>query len=103
MLLLIRKYKLKLLTFNRALNKLRFLYPNSYFGTDLCVDIRDWSGLKIGKDVQIHSFTVLSLMNDKRNPNHVSSSLQIGDNVFIGETNNIRAGGGKFSLAATVL
>lgn len=32
-IVLAKKYKLKLFTTNRSLNKLRFKYPNSYFAT----------------------------------------------------------------------
>ena len=95
---LIKKYKLKALTFNRQLNRLRMLFHNSYFGSNVAVDIRDWNAINIGKNVQIHSFTVLSLMNDLRNPDYIKSSLHIGDNVFIGELNNIRIGGGKLFI-----
>ncbi len=97
-ILLIKKYKLKAFTINRQLNKLRMKFPQSFFSQYIAVDIRDWNEIEIGKNVQIHNFTVLSLMNDLSNPNYVKSSLKIGNNVFIGELNNIRVGGGKLFI-----
>lgn len=66
------------------------------------MDIRNWDAVSIGKNVQIHNFTVLSLMDDPSNPQAIKSHLQIGNNVFIGELNNIRAGGGNLLICDNV-
>lgn len=99
---LLKKYKFSALTTNRALTKLRLRFPKSYFASSLAVDIRDWNAIEVGENVQIHNFTVLSLMDDLKNPNRVKSSLRIGRNVFIGELNNICAGGGILEIGDNV-
>lgn len=75
-IVLAKKYKLKLFTTNRSLNKLRFKYPDSYFAKYLAVDIRNWDNVDFGNNVQIHNFTVISLMDDKKNPNHKNLLLK---------------------------
>lgn len=90
---LLKKYKLKTFTINKNLTKLRLRYPNSYFAQNLSINIIDWNRVQIGNNVQIYDYTILSLMDDKKNPNHIKSHLKIGNNVFIGELNNIRIGG----------
>lgn len=91
---LLKKYKLQFFTINRTLIKLRLENPSCYFAKNLSINIYDWSKINIGCNVQIYDFTVLSLMVDKKNKNHIKSSLTIGNNVFIGELNNLRIGGG---------
>lgn len=99
---LLRKYKLQSFTINRNLIKLRLLYPNCYFAKYLSINIVDWNRIMIGNNVQIHDYTILSLMDDKKNPNHIESFLRIGNNVFIGELNNIRVGGGTLLISDNV-
>lgn len=95
----LRKYKLSVFFTSVEISKIRYRFPNAYFASKVVLDIRDWTHLKIGKGTTVHEYCTISLMNDKgASGSSVTSSLSIGNNVFIGEYNNIRAGGGSLSI-----
>lgn len=51
--------------------------------------------VKIGKRVYIGAYTIIRVGNE---PGMRNSSLVIGENTYIGELNNIRAGGGTIKI-----
>lgn len=92
---LLQKYKINLF-YNSNLFKIRRKFPESWFSDNLIVDTRDWESIRVGNKVRILNGTILSLMNDSKN--NIKSCLTIGDNTYIGEYNNIRAGGGPIII-----
>jgi acetyltransferase-like isoleucine patch superfamily enzyme len=54
--------------------------------------------LSIGRHTTIADFTVITLGNDENNAGGVRSGLYIGDDTYIGEQNNLRAGGGVIRI-----
>ncbi len=103
LLKLIRKYKVSFFLSKHAIRKIRYKYPNAFFCDNIVIDIRDWNNVKIGKGTVIHDFSTIILMNDKtNNKNSVQSYLEIGNNVYIGEYNNLRIGGGELVIGNNV-
>lgn len=90
----LKTYKLTILFSSRGLNRLRYKHIDSYFCKDILVDVRKWKNITFGKGSVVHSFTLLSVIEDRANKNPVESKLIVGDNTYIGEFNNIRASGG---------
>lgn len=79
-----------------SIARLRWRFPTSYFHKHLVVDIRNWNNIEIGAGVVIHEFCTLSLMDDEFN--NKKAHLKIGDNTYVGEYNNLRAGGGDLII-----
>ena len=94
----LKKYKLSILKASKKCNSLRFHFLSSFFDTELSVDIRPNTKVSFGNHCEVHKYTVISVMNDRSNSNFIESKLLIGDNVFIGELNNIRASGGTIQI-----
>lgn len=91
-----KKYIVKSLTCYK-LWKLRFNYPSSFISNRIMLSY-DWiEQIKLGKNVSICDFCTIIVMNDSRNAVH-NSFLRVGDNTYIGEYNNIRAGGGSIEI-----
>ena len=76
---------------------LRFRFPKSYISSRTYINYDHIGQLKIGKNTDISDFTTLVAMNDPLNQLD-NSSLIIGSNTYIGEYNNIRAGGGLIQI-----
>ena len=90
---LIIKYKLDLFVFNYNILIFRLSYPFSYFDRRLNLIIESIDLFSIGKDSSISAFSTISVSNDSANDLN-NSFLMIGNRTYIGEYNNIRAGGG---------
>lgn len=95
MLKLIKRYKLSFF-FNWKLIEIRTKYPRVYFNNTLNIGIKDFSKLYIGDGVSLGSFTTIIVAEKGKDNN--CSSLKIGNNCYIGEYNNIRAGGGSITI-----
>jgi len=78
----------------RIKNPQVFLSPKSYIHFDF------EKQLTIGTNSAINAWTTIIIANDTRNPVAADSSLRIGENTYIGEYNNIRAGGGKIEIGS---
>ena len=98
----LKTYKFSTLFFTRKLNKLRYHNMDSYFCENILVDVRNWQNISFGKGSVVHSFTLLSMIEDKANKRPVESKLIVGDNTYIGEFNNVRASGGKVVIGSNV-
>ncbi len=59
--------------------------------------IKSVDAIKIGKGSCINEFSTI-IINDDKNNSFCDSELTIGENTYIGEYNNIRAGGGKIII-----
>lgn len=97
-----KMYKLLGLLADRNLNRLRIHNIDSYFCKNIIVDIRNWKNISFGKGSVVHSFTLLSVIEDRVNKTPVESQLIVGDNTYIGEFNNIRASGGAVVIGSNV-
>lgn len=64
------------------------------------VQFENEDNISIGRNVIIQPFSVVYCISDKDKSN---SYLYIGENTYIGEQNNIRAGGGTISIGANCL
>jgi acetyltransferase-like isoleucine patch superfamily enzyme len=90
------RYKFDIFSGFRLL-RLRFRFPKTYISSRTQIKFDYISQLKIGENTDISDFTTLVVMNDPLN-NLLNSSLIIGSNTYIGEYNNIRAGGGLIQI-----
>ena len=90
------KYKFDIFSGFRLL-RLRFRFPKTYISSRTHINFDYISQLKIGENTDISDFTTLVVMNDPLNQLD-NSSLIIGSNTYIGEYNNIRAGGGLIQI-----
>lgn len=69
--------------------------------SDTCVfKIERYDLLKVGIEVSVGDYTVISVLNYKNKNN---SFLEIGSNTYIGEFNNIRATGGCITIGNNCL
>jgi len=78
------------------------MFPYSFFDKRVNLLIESFEYLKIGKESSVSAFTTLAVSNDSRN-NVKNSYLEIGERTYIGEYNNIRAGGGKIKIGNNCL
>ena len=90
------RYKFDIFSGFRLL-RLRFRFPKTYISSRTHINFDYISQLKIGENTDISDFTTLVVMNDPLNQLD-NSSLIIGSNTYIGEYNNIRAGGGLIQI-----
>lgn len=74
--------------------RLKIMYPRVRISnrTSICYE-RISQIRKIGKGSYIGDYTVINVKNDPFNSND-NSYLEVGEGTYIGELNNIRAGGG---------
>jgi acetyltransferase-like isoleucine patch superfamily enzyme len=77
--------------------RLRVKFPKTYISSRTHINFDNIGQLQIGENTDISDFTTLVAMNDPLN-NVQNSSLIIGSNTYIGEYNNIRAGGGMIQI-----
>jgi acetyltransferase-like isoleucine patch superfamily enzyme len=77
--------------------RLRFRFPKTYISSRTHINFDIIGQLQIGENTDISDFTTLVVMNDPLNQLD-NSSLIIGSNTYIGEYNNIRAGGGLIKI-----
>lgn len=77
--------------------RLRFRFPKTYISSRTHINFDSIGQLQIGENTDISDFTTLVAINDPLN-NLQNSSLIIGSNTYIGEYNNIRAGGGMIQI-----
>jgi len=94
---LINKYRFSLLFVNVNLFRIRIRYHSSFISSQVNLDIFDINEFKIGIGSYIGKYSTIVVQNDNRF-NHKNSNLKIGDHTYIGEYNNIRAGGGKIEI-----
>ena len=90
------QYRMDLLN-HFKLARLRGAFPKAYISNRACIKYNNIQQLRIGINSEISDFTTLMIMNDPRN-NIKNSFLTIGSNTYIGEYNNIRAGGGNIEI-----
>ena len=92
----IRNYKISAFCINK-INRLRWSFPTSYISSKICLNYESIEQIKIGEHAVISDFVTLVIANDPHN-NLKNSKLIIGSNTYIGEYNNIRAGGGVITI-----
>ncbi|MGQ1787825.1 acyltransferase [Saccharicrinis sp. GN24d3] len=76
----------------------RIKNPTCYIDSNSFWNIESTDILKLGNRVDIGAFNVIHVCNQFKGVNN--SALQIGDYTYIGESNNIRATGGKISIGS---
>lgn len=69
----------------------------SYIAIRTKLLLKSIDAIKIGKGSCISEFSTI-IINDDRNNSFRGSELIIGENTYIGEYNNIRAGGGRIII-----
>lgn len=94
---LLKNYKFNIINFNWKLFKIRYKFNHSYISSKTNMSINSLGNIKIGTGSYIGDYTIIAIANDPNN-NLDNSSLEIGDRTYIGEGNNIRAGGGTISI-----
>jgi acetyltransferase-like isoleucine patch superfamily enzyme len=92
----ISKYKLSCLSVSK-INRLRLKFPLANISNKISIYYETIDQIIIGNNSKIADFTKIAIMNDPHNQLK-NSFLQIGNNTYIGEFNNIRAGGGKIII-----
>jgi acetyltransferase-like isoleucine patch superfamily enzyme len=90
------QYRTDLLNHFKLL-RLRLTFSEAYISNRACIKYDNILQLRIGINSEISDFTTLIIMDDPRN-NVKNSFLSIGSNTYIGEYNNIRAGGGSIEI-----
>jgi len=93
---LLKRYKLDLLSFNK-INRLRWHFPKSYISSRICLHYEKGQQIQIGEHTTINDFVTITVTNDTH-CNLNNSKLIIGSHTYIGEYNNIRAGGGTIKI-----
>jgi acetyltransferase-like isoleucine patch superfamily enzyme len=96
------KYKLSLLYCGIATFYLRFRFPKVNIATFSQISFENKKQIYIGNGTRIGNFSTLIIANDPNNNLNISS-LNIGSNTYIGEYNNIRAGGGTITIGNNCL
>jgi acetyltransferase-like isoleucine patch superfamily enzyme len=99
---LIRKYRFSSLLLSGELSLLRKVFRDSYFEKKLSVVFKNIKNISIGQNCYFGSFSTLVVANDSRYSEN-NSFLEIGDGTYIGEYNNIRAGGGTIRIGRNCL
>lgn len=90
---ILRKYKGEILKF--SLLKWRLLSPFSYISSKATITVDFKRNLHIARNVRIGNYTTIIVQSQNGLDN---SRLEIGENTYIGEYNNIRAGGGIIKI-----
>jgi acetyltransferase-like isoleucine patch superfamily enzyme len=85
----------------RAAIQLKF--PSTSIARTAVIRQGKGTDLSLGRHATIGDFTVITLGNDEHNPDGVRSGLFIGDDTYIGEQNNLRAGGGVIRIGKKCL
>lgn len=81
------------------IGKIMLKNKECYISPRIKIMVNDVRNIKIGKRTSINDFCTIIVDNDP-NPNSSfkESSLTIGNDCYIGEYNNLRAGGGKIVI-----
>ena len=98
----INKYKCATLFGGLKLIKLRFKNPYSKISHRTSIKFIDFNQIKIGLRCSINDYNVIVIVDDLKN-NLNNSFLEIGDDTYIGEFNNIRASGGYVKIGNNCL
>jgi acetyltransferase-like isoleucine patch superfamily enzyme len=96
MIRLIKKYKFKLIS-KIPLFLIRINNPHAYISSKVSLTCPNLQRIRIGHNSVISDFTTIAVVNDN-NAKFNESELNIGYNTYIGEFNNIRAGGGVIKI-----
>jgi len=83
----------------RTIDKLRSLQPSAKISSDIELLNFDSDRLVLGPRVSISAGTILSLGD----PHNGLGAVKIGQDTWIGQYNNIRAGGGNIEIGADCL
>lgn len=82
--------------------KLRAAFPGTFIDITCRLDVEDISCCEIAQSVYIAAYTYICVVNDSHAKTK-NAVLSIGSNTYIGEFNNIRAGGGSIKIGANCL
>lgn len=91
------RYGFSFLFSTTSIKKIRLKFPYSYFDKKLNLQLESFDLIQVGRDTTLAAYSTLAIVNDSRN-NIKNSNLVIGDRTYIGEYNNIRAGGGIIKI-----
>lgn len=80
----------------------RCAYPEVYIDCRAYFSINSWKNLSIGRRSYVGAYTTLMVVDDPLGKLG-KAALFIGRDTYIGEWNNLRAGGGKISIGNNVL
>lgn len=89
----IHRYKWDLIFSPRYIRK-RFHFYKGYISSRAYIEYENISLLEMDRRASIHDFTTISIMNDY-NTGIKNAKMVIGENSYIGEGCNLRAGGGQ--------
>ena len=92
----IKKYKFRLIS-TFILFRIRMKNPKAYISSKVSLYCPNIKRIQIGENSVISDFTKIAVVNDS-NAKFKESELIIGNNTYIGEFNNIRAGGGVIKI-----
>jgi acetyltransferase-like isoleucine patch superfamily enzyme len=99
---LVRKYRFTSLCIFGNLSSLRSVFNHSYFEKSINVIFKDIQDISIGRNCYFGRFTTIIVANDV-NVAENNSFLEVGNGTYIGEYNNIRAGGGRIRIGSNCL
>lgn len=82
-----------------------FLIRNSYsyIHKNAIIEYNNRNSIVLDKNVYIGAFTVIIVANSTFPDSYKDSHLSVGFRTYIGEGNNIRAGGGKITIGKNCL
>jgi acetyltransferase-like isoleucine patch superfamily enzyme len=84
------------------INDLKHKFPSICISDKMSIFFENIDQISIGKNIIIEDFTYIVVQDDPSN-NLKNSFLQIGNNTYIGQFNNIRAAGGKIIIGNNCL
>lgn len=84
------------------INVIQFRFYESIISRKINLTYSSPERIRIGKNSQISDFVVIAVV-DSSHSDMPNSFLEIGDNTYIGEFNNIRASGGKIKIGDNCL
>jgi acetyltransferase-like isoleucine patch superfamily enzyme len=93
---ILKRYKFSLFRISK-INQLRWHFPKAYISPKISLHYENKQQIVIGDFTSINDFVTLAVANDPH-CNLDNSKLIIGSNTYIGEYNNIRAGGGIIKI-----
>jgi acetyltransferase-like isoleucine patch superfamily enzyme len=87
---------------NRRITVIKRMYRGSSISRKISLSYSSPDRIRIGRNSEISDFVVIAVIDFPQSMEQVSR-LEIGDNTYIGEFNNIRASGGKISIGNNCL
>jgi acetyltransferase-like isoleucine patch superfamily enzyme len=93
---LFKQYKLSLFRLN-TINQLRWRFPKAVINSNISLHYQNIEQIILGEGTFISAFVTIAVENDPHK-NLNNSKLIIGSYTYIGEYNNIRAGGGMIKI-----